>query len=178
MAEQIEQFSARDAFIYTDTYRKGIKMNAANIATEKERLKARARQAGGTVDTTYYAELRAYEHAMNYIVKREEPRTVMLGELEEGVEVETAEVREGKLNARIGELQRVLSNEKEQKEKLKVDLKKVGEAYQHLQEEAVELRRGTARLRRKLAQTSNTFGVVGFAMFMVIVVLLMVLTGR
>ena len=75
MAARTEQFAARDAFIYTDTYRKAIKMSAATIATEKERLKERYRRGGG-IDSSYYAELRGLEHAMNHVVKGEEPKQI------------------------------------------------------------------------------------------------------
>lgn len=169
MAGKVEQFSARDAFLYTDSYRKAVKLSAATIATDKERLKERYRRAGG-IDSSYYAELRALEHAMNHVVKGEEPRQVILGELDGTTKV-GEEDPAARLTARLADVQKVLSNEKEEKEKLKKDLKKVGEAYQKLQAEAGELRKLTARLRRKVAQTSSTFGVVGFAMFVVIVVL-------
>lgn len=169
MAARVDQFSARDAFLYTDTYRKAVKMNAATIATEKERLKERYRSGGG-IDSNYYAELRALEHAMNHVVKGEEPRQVLLGELD-GSGKDSEKDPAAKLTARLADVQKVLSKEKEDKESLKKDLKKVGDAYQKLQAEAGELRKITVRLRRKLSQTSSTFGVVGFAMFVVIVVL-------
>ena len=168
MAGNVDQFSAKDAFLYTDTYRKAVKMSAAAITTEKERLKERAARSGG-LNSQYYAELRALEHAMNNVVKGESPKRVLLGEADGSSE--TIEDREAKLTARLAENQKVLSKEKEEKEKLKKDLKAVGDAYQKLQLEVVELRKLVVRLRRKLSQTSSTFGVVGFAMFVVIVVL-------
>lgn len=173
MAGKVEQFAARDAFTYTDTYRKAIKQNAATIATEKERLKERHRRGGG-IDSAYYAELRALEHAMNQVVKGEEPRQVVLAELD-GSSLAPQEDKEAQLTARLAEQQRGLAKEREEKERLKADLKRVGEAYQRLQAEATELRSLSARLRRKVVQTSSTFGVVGFAMFVVIVVLLTVI---
>ena len=102
MAVHIEKFSAKDAFIYTDTYRKAVKMNASTIATEKERLKARYRQSGGS-SNAYYAELRALEHAMNYVVKREEPKQVVLGELDDLPKEESSEEVEAKFTARLAE---------------------------------------------------------------------------
>ncbi len=173
MTARVVQFSARDAFIYTDAYRKAVKMSASTVATEKERLKERARRGGG-IDSSYYAELRGLEHAMNHVVKGEEPKQVILGELD-GSSVESEEDKTAKLSARLSDAQKILSKEKEEKEKLKKDLKTVGEAYSKLQAETMELRNLTARLQRKIAQTSSTFGVVGFAMFVVIVVLLLVL---
>lgn len=173
MAGEIEQFSAKDAFIYTDTYRKAVKMGASSIATEKERLKDRAHRAG-SINSHYYAELRALEHAMNHVVKGEEPKKVLLGEADGG-NVETAEEREVKLTARLSSVQNILSKEKEEKEKLKKDLKVVGDAYATLQVRATELNQLVARLQRKVRQTSSTFGVVGFSMFVVIVVLLLVM---
>lgn len=175
MAGKIEQFTAKDAFIYTDTYRKAVNMNAADIATEKERLKARTRQ-GGATGSSYYAELRGLEHAMNFLVKSEEPSLVLLGEMDGINKKVEDENPEAKLTARLADVQRVLNKEKDQKEKLKKDLKAVGEAYAKLQAKAVELNTLTVRLQRKVAQTSSTFGVVGFAMFVVIVVLLLVIS--
>lgn len=172
MAGEIDQFSAKDAFIYTDTYRKAVKMSASTIATEKERLKDRAHRGSG-IDSHYYAELRALEHAMNKVVKGEEPKQVLLGEADG--DVETAADREAKLTTRLSGLQKSLSKEKEEKEKLKKDLKTVGDAYAKLQVRATELSQLTARLQRKVRQTSSTFGVVGFSMFVVIVVLLLVM---
>ena len=171
MSGKVERFSARDAFTYTDTYRKASKMNAADIATERERFKERYRRGGGT-DSSYYAELRGFEHAMNFVVKSEEPTVVTLGELD-GTTREGTVDKEAQFLARLADVQRELSKEKSSKEKLKQDLKKVGDAYAKLNAEAVELRQLTARFRRKVAQTSSTFGVVGFAMFVVIVVLLL-----
>ena len=171
MTGQVEKFSARDAFTYTDTYRKAIKLSAAAIATEKERLKERYRRGGGT-DSSYYAELRGLEHAMNHVVKGEEPQKVILGELD-GTSKNSVEAREEKLQAQLVDVQRRLSKEKEDKERLKKDLKTVGEAYNKLQVEATALSKAVMQLRRKVTQTSNTFGVVGFSMFVVIVVLLL-----
>jgi len=176
MARKAGQFSAKDAFIYTDSYRKAIKLSAATIATDKERLKERFRRGGG-LDPSYYAELRALEHALNYVVKGEEPGDVVLGELD-GTDKQQDDDPVAKLTARIGELQKVEIREKEEKERLRKDLKTVGEAYQRLQQEATELRNLTTRLRRKVSQTSSTFGVVGFAMFVVIVVLMVVMAKR
>lgn len=172
MGHRAEQFSAKNAFLYTDTYRKAVKMNAASIATEKERLKERFRRSGG-VDGAYYAELRGLEHAMNKVVKGDEPHDVVLGELD-GTGTPQAD-REAQLTARLGEAQSLLNREREEGERLKRDLKTVGEAHQKLQAETKELRLLATRLQRKVAQTSSTFGVVGFTMFVVIVVLLLVL---
>ena len=172
IAVEVTQFSARDAFLYTDTYRKAIKLSAATIATEKEHLKERVRSSGNA-DSSYFAEMRALEHAMNYVVKGDKPGQVVLGELERSGE--GAEAREARLNGRVTELQSVLSKEKADKERLKKDLKKVGDAYAKLQAKAMELSQQVARLQRKVVQTSSTFGVVGFSLFVVIVVLLLVL---
>lgn len=175
MAARVDQFSAKDAFIYTDTYRRAIGQTAASITTEKERLKERLRRGEGG-DSCFYAELRALEHAMSFVVKREEPRYVLLGEVDGGAE--PLEARESRLNDRINELQGMLNQEKAEKEKLKKDLSSVGEAYGKLQVETGDLRNLVARLQRKVVQTSSTFGVVGFALFVVIVVLLVVQAGR
>jgi hypothetical protein len=173
MAARVEQFSARDAFIYTDAYRKAIKQNAATIATEKERLKERVRRGGGR-DSGYYAELRALEHAMNYVVRSEEPKRVVLGEVDSSSEPEsTEEERQAQLTAELAETQRLLARERADKEKLKGDLRSVGEAYATLQARAVELSQLTVRLTRKVERTTSTFGVIIFAMSVVIAVLLM-----
>ena len=171
MAGEIDKFSAKDAFIYTDTYRKAVKMSASTIATEKERLKERAHRGSG-IDSHYYAEMRALEHAMNKVVKGEEPKQVLLGEANSS-HVETAAEVEAKFTTRLSSVQMVLNKEKEDKEKLKKDLKAVGDAYATLKARATELNQLTARLQRKVRQTSSTFGVVGFAMFVVIVVLVL-----
>jgi chromosome segregation ATPase len=172
MAGRPGQFSAKDAFLYTDTYRKAVKMNASTIAHEKERLKERYRHTGGS-DSSYYAELRGLEHAMNYVVKNEEPKLVILGEAD-GSKKEPEVDKEAQLTARLAEMQRKVSAEKESKEKLKKDLKSVGEAYKRLQAEAIELRQTAMRLQRRMAQSTSTFGVVVFALTVVIVVLLVV----
>jgi chromosome segregation ATPase len=172
MAAKIDQFYARDAFIYTDTYRKAIKMNAATIATDKERLKERVRRGGG-IDSGYYAELRALEHAMNHVVRNEEPKRVFLGEAEGAGE--PLEEREAQLTAQLAEVQRQLGKEKLDKEKLKGDLKTVGDAYATLQARAAELSQLVTRLTRKVERTSSTFGVIVFAMSVVIIGLLFAL---
>lgn len=175
MSGKADQFLAKDAFIYTDTYRKAIKMNASNIATEKEHLLERQRRSGA-FDSHYYAELRGLEHAMSHIVKGQDPQRVILGELDGSNEDREAQEK-AKLTGQIGRLQKEITDEKSTNEKLKKDLKKVGDAYTKLQTEVTELRQIAARLRRKVAQTSSTFGVVVFAMFIVIVVLLTVVNN-
>lgn len=176
MTAKVEQFSARDAFIYTDTYRKAIKQNAAAIATEKERLKEHVRH-GGSRDSGYYAELRALEHAMNFVVRREEPKRVMLGEADGSSDSEnTEEDREAQLTASLAETQRLLARERADKDKLKGDLRTVGDAYAALQARAVELTQLTVRLTRKAERATSTFGVIVFAMSVVIAVLLMAIS--
>lgn len=174
MAGRVEKFSAKDAFTYTDTYRRAIKMDAATIATEKERLIGRARTSGGG-NSGYYAELRALEHAMNHLVKGAEPGTVLLGEGEVSEDGESEEEKIARLTAKLAQVQANVKNEEEQKRQLKKDLKAVGDAYSKLQATANELNQMTARLQRKVRTTSSTFGVVTFTMFMVIVALLMVI---
>jgi chromosome segregation ATPase len=174
MGAKIDQFSARDAFIYTDTYRQAIKLNAAAIATDKERLKERIRRGGGR-DSAYYAELRALEHAMNHVVRSEEPKRVLLGEADGTTEAVVD--HEAQLTAQLVEVQRQLGKEKLDKEKLKGDLKTVGDAYATLQARAAELSQLVVRLTRKVERTSSTFGVIIFAMSVVIVGLLFAL-GR
>ena len=124
------------------------------------------------LERCYYAELRALEHAMNYVVKREEPKQVVLGDLDDLPKEESSEEVEAKFTARLAEAQRQLNREKDDKERLKQDLRKVGDAYQKVQAQAVELSQTAMRLQRRLSQSTSTFGVLIFAMGIVIVVLL------
>ncbi|MCW8918402.1 MAG: hypothetical protein OQL08_06265 [Gammaproteobacteria bacterium] len=174
MTARAEQFFARDAFIYTDTYRKAIKQSAATLATEKERLRERLRR-GAAKDGAYYAELRALEHAINFVVRSEEPKRVVLGE-EDGTDT-TREEREAQLGTKLAEAQRLLGKEREDKERLKADLRTVGEAYAVLQARAAELTQSVTRLTRRIERTSSTFGVIIFAMSVVIASLMMMVFG-
>jgi hypothetical protein len=109
-------------------------------------------------------------------VKSEEPGQVLLGEADaSSKKPEPEEDKEAVVIARLAETQRVLTREKESKEKLKKDLKVVSDAYSSLQARAMELSQITVRLTRKVERTSSTFGVIVFAMSVVIVVLLVVL---
>lgn len=78
------RFRAADAFAYVDTYRRHILYPAPRVQADVDQAHERLLDPqAGLSPTRLYAELRALEHALAFVTKREEPGLVVLGESSE-----------------------------------------------------------------------------------------------
>lgn len=170
MSGNFNQFSAEDAFVYTDTYRNCLKQNAATIATEKERLRDEARRSG-LRDSQYYAKFRGMEHAIAFLVDRIQPGFVVLGD----GDIEDPKVKEAEMLAQMETLQGNLDQARLDNNKMRKEMKEFSVAHAQHQEELQNMAQKLGRAQRKLKQTSSSMAVIGITMFTVIVVLLLLL---
>jgi chromosome segregation ATPase len=167
MAEAIRKFMAGDAVAYVDTYRRLIMHTPGDITAAKERLLDRMHEMN-LVPARLYAELRAHEHALNFVLKKQEPGMVILGDAKEEAEsaVDTAAQDEArrKLEEEAADLRR--------------HLKRAAQRENELEAELVVQGQEVARLQRKLAQTYNSVAVGGVAMIVVLLVLFGIIAFR
>lgn len=160
MAESVRKFMAGDAVAYVDTYRRLIMNTPGDISAARERLEARMHEMN-LVPARLYAELRAHEHALNFVLKKQEPGMVVLGEAREdgesaaGVAVHDEEKR--RLEDEVAELRRNLTRAAQQQHELEAEL--------------IVQSQEAARLKHKLTQTYNSVAVGGVAVVVVLLVL-------
>jgi len=171
MAEELKRFLASDAFTYVDTYRSSILKSAVELNGDKERLQNRFWESS-TVGSRYYAELRAVEQALDYVLKGSEPGMVVLGD--ESKEPGVGEAPQGELERCRLSLQ-ALSEEKERQDRA---YRTLSSQAHELQAQLVQQHQVTNALRRRLVQNNSTFVVIATTMFAVILTLLWVLWGR
>jgi len=167
MTEQVRKFMASDAMAYVDTYRKLLMQPPGDVTESLERLKTKMFEMN-LVPPRLYAEMRAHEHAFNYLTKQQEPGMVILGDAK-------AEPTPQELAAAENEEMERLEDE------LKDAQKKLRRAAEHIQQQEAELvikRQEAARLQRKIAQTYNSVAVAGAAMVVVLLVLLGIIISK
>lgn len=160
MAENVRKFMAADAVAYVDTYRRLIMNTPGDINAAKERLEARMHEMN-LVPSRLYAELRAHEHAFNFVLKQQEPGMVTLGEARDD-----SESAEG-LAARDEERRQL----EEELLELRRNLKRAAQQQHELEAELVVQAQEVISLKRKLAQTYNSVAVGGVAVIVVLLVL-------
>ena len=170
MGEEVKQFLASDAFTYVDTYRNSILRSASTLSGEKDRLQNKFWESS-SVDSRFYAELRAVEHALNYVLQGAEPGMVILGE-------PSKDGAEGMPQAELDECKQALQEVSQDKSKLDKAYRQLAGQAQQLQAQLVQQRQEANALRRRLAQNNSTFVVIAMTMFAVILTLLWVLWGR
>ena len=165
MSEPVRKFMASDAFAYVDTYRRLVMNTPGDITASKERLQAKMLEMN-LVPPRLYAELRAHEHAFNFVAKQQEPGMVSLGE----------QAAEGQGDAAAAaEARRELE---EQVSDLRKELRKAAQREQELEAEGVMQRQEIGRLQRKVAQANNNAAAVGIALGIVVLVLAGILLTR
>lgn len=167
MTEQVRKFMASDGMAYVDTYRKLLLQPPGDVTESLERLKTKMFEMN-MVPPRLYAELRAHEHALNYLVKRQDPGMVILGEAKAEPTAQEVAAAENE------EVERLEDELKDAQKKLKI-------ATQHIHDVEAELvmkRQEAARLQRKIAQTYNSVAVAGVAMVVVMLVLLGIVISR
>jgi hypothetical protein len=170
MADEIKRFLASDAFTYVDTYRDSILKSAVELNGAKERLQNRFWESS-SVDSRFYAELRAVEHALDYVLKGSEPGMVVLGD----------ESKQAGTEAPKGEVERcqqALQALSEEKDRVDRAFRTLTSQASELQAQLVQQHQVTNALKRRLVQNSSTFVVIAATMFAVILTLLWVLWGR
>jgi t-SNARE complex subunit (syntaxin) len=165
MSDSVKQFPAADAFVYVDTYRDGI-LKSATILNEQKELLDKRFWDSSSVDSRFYAELRAVEHALNYVLRGEEPGMVVLGDPAQLEEISRQDYEECKQSLQQFSLERT---------KLDNALRQSQSQAQELQAHLVQERQQGAALKRRLAQNNSTFMVIIVTMFTVILTLLWVL---
>ncbi|MFA5627729.1 MAG: hypothetical protein WCX90_09115 [Thiohalomonadaceae bacterium] len=159
MGEIVRKFMATDAMSYVDTYRRLIMTTPGDIKVSRERIEARLQEMN-LVPSRLYAELCAHEHALNFVLKKQEPGMVILGEAQAEQESDESIKRDEERQQREAEV-----------DDLRRKLKHAAQQYHELEVELVERRQEVASLNRKLAQTYNTFAVSGIASITVLLVL-------
>ena len=172
MVDEVKRFLAGDAFAYVDTYRDGILKTAGALNDEKERMQNKFWESS-SIDSRFYAELRAVEHALDYVLKGEEPGMVVLGEASEA-EGEGG----GSSPAELQQCRQTLEALSEEKARTDKAYRQLTGQAQQLQAQLVQTRQETNILRRRLTQNNSTFVVIVATLFAVILTLLWVLWGH
>jgi predicted RNase H-like nuclease (RuvC/YqgF family) len=167
MAEPVRKFMAGDAVAYVDTYRRLIMNTPGDITASRERLEARMHEMN-MVPSRLYAELRAHEHAVNFVLKKQEPGMVTLGEAVEGSDGTTD------LTARAEELRQL----EDEVVDLRRNLRMAAQQQHELETELVVQSQEVGRLKRKLEQTYNSVAVGGVAVIVVLLVLFGIIAFR
>lgn len=163
------QFQAKDAFTYVDTYRSGIHKTADILREEKEKLDKRLWEQE-KVDPQLLAELRGVEHAINYVVRGEEPELVSLGEASGGESVVSA--------VELSECRDTVNRLSNERNRLDQKVKQLKNQGQEIQTEVIRARQQNQALQRRLTQSNSTFVVVVGTMFLVILTQLFLLWSR
>lgn len=167
MSETVRKFMASDAMAYVDTYRRLVMNTPGDITAARERLEAKIRDMN-LVPARLFAELRAHEHALNFVLKKQEPGMVTLGEAQADTEsaagIAARDQERRQLEDEMAELRRTL--------------KKAAQREHELETELVMQQQELNRLKRKLAQTYNSVAVGGVAMVVVLLALFSIIAFR
>lgn len=167
MADAVRKFMAADAVAYIDTYRRLIMHTPGEITAAKERLQDRMHEMN-LVPARLYAELRAHEHALNFVLKKQEPGMVILGDAKDGAENDVATAAQDEERRKL----------EEEAADLRRHLKRAAQREHELEAELVMQGQEVARLQRKLAQTYNSVAVGGVAVIVVLAVLFGIIAFR
>ncbi len=165
MTQQSYKFMASDAFAYVDTYRRLVMSTPGDISASKERLEARMSEMN-LVPPRLFAELRAHEHAFNFVGKRQDPGMVVLNDLP----AESAAISKAD-----DEVRERLEDELAQAREM---LRQAGQHIQDIEADLVVQRQETARIQRKLSQTYSTVSIGGAALLLMVVAALVVLLSH
>jgi len=166
------KFRASDAFVYVDSYRRAILHPLPRIQADIARVREHT-EAAKLSPTRYFAELRALEHAANFVLKREEPGLVVLGESEEGVEV--GDGKGGTVTKSAKQLATDLRRCEEHGETLEIALKQAKSREHELQTEIVAREQQIARMQRRLDNIQSTVTVLTATLGVTVVVLMLII---
>lgn len=176
MGDQPYRFLANDAFVYVDTYRRLLMGAPPLIRSALEQLEEKT-WSSNQAPSRLYAELRAHQHALERLLKEEEPGLVVLGEA--GSDSETGQdgpqqVRQAEAPA-ANDTREELMRCRGENEALEASLKQAKEREHELQGELVQRRHEIGRLERRLSYTHSTATVLGTTLAVVTIVLVFVL---
>lgn len=167
------KFYAADAFVYVDTYRRHILYPAARLQTDLNRVRERLLDPKSELSPSrLYAELRGVEHALAFVLRREEPGLVVLGESEADVAALAGSINGGKS---AKELANELRACEEQNQTLEISLKQAKQREQELSAELLSREQNIERLKRRLETSESTITVLSAALAVMIVLLTLAL---
>jgi|GEM_PF-1319320 len=168
MSTPTYRFRASDALVYADTFRRLRLESARDISNGIERVRERMFEMNSP-PPRLYAELRAHEHALAFVLKREEPGMVILGESEPDEESEEGAL--AREMARQAEQRRELESEVE---RLRGQLRQARQQADELEGRLVQSQQAQASLRRRLSQAHANTAVLGVAAAAIILALLFI----
>lgn len=162
MSDELYAFQARDAFVYVDLYRR-LKVESTDYVTKERQKLVEKFWNMKELPSRYWAELRAHEHALEWITKRGgEPGLVVLGETDEnGQPKESAEAKQ-----RMAELRKCRDDNAVMARNLQQYQLKEKEWQGAMVEKSQEI----AKINRRLNQTQSTSTVVGITLLIVILI--------
>lgn len=151
------RFRASDAFTYVDTYRREILANADRIQDDLKRIQEEVWSAS-EAPSRVYAQLRAVEHALEFVVRREEPGLVVLGETS-GADEDESDSDSGE-SAEVTELKQALDKREAEVVTLQASLKHTKEKAADLEAEVVARDQQNRRLQHRLDSSQSTITVL------------------
>lgn len=180
--EHPHSFESRDAMVYVDTYRRLRLEEGSSIERSKQRLMEKYWNVA-QAPTRYYAELRAHEHALAFVTRRQEPGLVVLGDIvaepEPGSETESEEARMiAALSETIKAKGEEIGNLTAQAARLNAQIATMEEEHRDAKAEIANKEQQLRRLRERLMQTNSTFMVVGAMLTLVVIALLYLYLAR
>lgn len=159
-----QTFRATDAFTYVDTYRRAILNHASRITSEKEKLEEKM-WGMAVVPSRLYAEWRAHEHALRFVVESKDPEVVVIGPDDGSEEAPDPAERAEEVRARLEQAEADLAQAQRK-------LRQATEREHDHEVEMVRKNQELARVKRKLSQTYSSISVVSTTFLVVLVVLL------
>lgn len=169
MSDEAAVVHVRDLFAYVDTYRRLKVESADTITKQKEKLVEKFWNMQDA-PTRYWAELRAHEHALDWVLRRKEPELVVFGETDaDGKPKESSEIKTLRQErTKMREENHILANEVARMQKVEAEYQ--GQLVQKNQE--------MARLKRRYEQTISTYIIISITLSVVVLILFGVLTLR
>jgi len=165
------KFRAADAFAYVDTYRRHILYPAARVQVDVSQARERLLSPQGTLSPTrLYAELRAIEHALAFITKREDPGLVVLGESAE--DLAPTGNGTGKTAKQLAQELRVCE---EHGETLETSLKQYKQREQEMGAELQAREQHIVRLKLREETAQSTITVLSASLVVTVLILVFVL---
>lgn len=169
MTDKTVAVQAGDIIFYVENYKRLIHKSVGEINREKELYEEKYWQSD-FVGTRYYAGLRAFEHASDYVLRQQKPGLVLLGE--ESGESESEESQEAVIEAAC---RKVRDEKQVEIEGLSQQLKQARAREQEMQGELVLRGQQLKTLGRRLEQAQSNYVILIGALALVIVVLLGIL---
>ncbi|MCK9530251.1 MAG: hypothetical protein M0R77_06775 [Gammaproteobacteria bacterium] len=166
------KFRAADAFAYVDTYRRHILYPATRVQVDVNQARERLLDPQASLSPTrLYAELRALEHALAFVTKREDPGLVVLGESAEDL-APTGNGTGGKTAKQLAQELRVCE---EHGETLETSLKQYKQREQEMGAELQAREQHIVRLKLREETAQSTITVLSASLVVTVLILALVL---